>query len=45
MAKKIELTNSQISEIKELYHSGLSCQKIANKLNFSESFISKKLKS
>jgi len=39
--KKLIILNSAIID---LYNTGLSCQKIANQLNVSESFISKKLK-
>lgn len=39
--KKINISNNSIIN---LYKSGLSCQKIANELNVSESFINKKLK-
>jgi hypothetical protein len=39
--KKLIILNSTIID---LYNTGLSCQKIANQLNVSESFISKKLK-
>jgi intein-encoded DNA endonuclease-like protein len=39
--KKINISNSSIID---LYNAGLSCQKIANQMNVSESFISKKLK-
>lgn len=39
--KKLNIPNDSIID---LYNTGLSCQKIANQLNVSESFISKKLK-
>jgi intein-encoded DNA endonuclease-like protein len=39
--KKLNISNSSIID---LYNAGLSCQKIANQMNVSESFISKKLK-
>jgi hypothetical protein len=39
--KKLSIPNNSIVD---LYNTGLSCQKIANQLNVSESFISKKLK-
>ena len=39
--KKLNISNSSIVD---LYNTGLSCQKIANQMNVSESFISKKLK-
>jgi hypothetical protein len=39
--KKLNISNSSIVD---LYNTGLSCQKIANQLNVSESFINKKLK-
>ena len=39
--KKLSIPNNSIID---LYNTGLSCQKIANQLNVSESFINKKLK-
>jgi hypothetical protein len=42
MKQKLLITDDIIQQ---LYATGLSCQKIANKLNCSESYISKKLKS
>lgn len=39
--KKLNISNDSIVD---LYNTGLSCQKIANQLNVSESFINKKLK-
>jgi len=39
--KKLNISNNSITD---LYKTGLSCQKIANQLNVSESFINKKLK-
>ena len=39
--KKLSIPNNSIID---LYQTGLSCQKIANQLNVSESFINKKLK-
>ena len=39
--KKLSIPNNSIID---LYQTGLSCQKIADQLNVSESFINKKLK-